>query len=347
MMIDIPRLFASEFDATDDDSAWRFGVTLWLKSFHQVPAASLPDDDAALAKLCGLGRDVKTWRKRRPAAMRGWIRCDDGLLYHPVVAEVALEAWLVKLTKRLSSGAGNAARWGTEFDPEPIKGDIGRAARMLAAINPKSEALSKQQVALAMKRVERETQPEVPSEVPTGSPDVPSGSQGKGSEGKVEIEADASLSPRASPKAKTPIEGGFPGQPEITEAAEMIAAAGVVLDAADHAKRFRGHALTNDRRVADWGAAWRSWVEIEIGKAPAAAAPPAPAEPYVWPGPADIWGLAVARMGPDWAAGYVGRCAWRDGALICPSPTLAKGIRTEIGRDLDGLGYRLLEGQAA
>jgi hypothetical protein len=52
-------------------------------------------------------------------------------------------------------------------------------------------------------------------------------------------------------------------------------------------------------------------------------------------------------MGPDWAAGYVGRCAWRDGALVCPSPTIAKGIRGEIGRDLDGLGYRLLEGQAA
>jgi len=157
----------------------------------------------------------------------------------------------------------------------------------------------------------------------------------------------SSLSQRASPKAKSPIAEGFPGQPEVAEAAEMVAEAGVVLDAADHAKRFRGHALTNDRRVADWGAAWRSWVEIEIGKAPAAAAPPAPAEPYVWPGPADIWGLAVSRMGPDWAAGYVGRCAWRDGALVCPSPTIAKGIRGEIGRDLDGLGYRLLEGQAA
>lgn len=162
---------------------------------------------------------------------------------------------------------------------------------------------------------------------------------------------DPSLSPgkpeRASRKAKTPIAEGFPGQPEIAEAVEVIAAAGVVLDATDHAKRFRGHALTNDRRVADWGAAWRSWIEIEIGKAPAAAAPPPPVEPFTWPGPAEVWGLAVSRMGPDWAAGYVGRCAWRDGALICPSPTLAKGIRTEIGRDLDGLGYRLLEGQAA
>jgi hypothetical protein len=69
MMIDIPRLFASEFDATATDSEWRCGVTLWLRSFHQVPAASLPDDDVQLARLCGLGRDVRSWRKSRDGAL--------------------------------------------------------------------------------------------------------------------------------------------------------------------------------------------------------------------------------------------------------------------------------------
>lgn len=39
MPIDIARLFGSEFHARSDDAAWRAGVTLWLKSFHQVPAA--------------------------------------------------------------------------------------------------------------------------------------------------------------------------------------------------------------------------------------------------------------------------------------------------------------------
>lgn len=196
MMIDIPRLFASEFDAVANDAEWRFGVTLWLKSFHQVPAASMPDDDAQLARICGLGRDVKTWRKCRPIALRGWIKADDGLLYHPVVAEIALEAWLDKLTQRLSSGAGNASRWGVVFDPEPIKAEIAAAALALASLNPKSRALAKQQAAIALRQSRRET----PSEIPTGSdehPDgmqkpIPSGSQGKGREGIEDTEPDGS-----------------------------------------------------------------------------------------------------------------------------------------------------------
>jgi len=94
MPIDIARLFDSEFHAQSSDAEWRAGVTLWLKSYHQVPASSIPDDDVACARLAELGRDVKAWRKVKAAALRGWIKCDDGRLYHPVVAEKALEGWI-------------------------------------------------------------------------------------------------------------------------------------------------------------------------------------------------------------------------------------------------------------
>jgi hypothetical protein len=63
MMIDIDRLFGSEFHARVSDAAWRAGMTLWLKSFHQTPAGSLPNDEVALTRLAELGRDTKTWRK--------------------------------------------------------------------------------------------------------------------------------------------------------------------------------------------------------------------------------------------------------------------------------------------
>jgi uncharacterized protein YdaU (DUF1376 family) len=93
MPIDIVRLFNSEFHALADDAEWRAGMTLWLKSYHQVPAASLPDDDIALCRLAELGRDLKTWRKVKERALHGWVKCDDGRLYHKVVAEKANEAW--------------------------------------------------------------------------------------------------------------------------------------------------------------------------------------------------------------------------------------------------------------
>ena len=97
MPLDIVRLFGSEFHARASDAEWRAGLTLWLKSYHQVPAGSLPDDDIALARLAEFGRDLRAWRKVKAGAMRGWRLCSDGRLYHPVVAEKVNEAWAGRL----------------------------------------------------------------------------------------------------------------------------------------------------------------------------------------------------------------------------------------------------------
>lgn len=146
MMIDIGRLRGSSFDASPCDASWRAGLNLWFSAWHQVPAASLSDDDLELVKAAGLGRDLRTWKKIRAGALHGWVKCSDGRLYHPVAAEMALECWLTKLAQRLSSGAGNAKRWGTAFDEDLVKAEIASAAEMLRRLNPKSEALRKKHV---------------------------------------------------------------------------------------------------------------------------------------------------------------------------------------------------------
>jgi hypothetical protein len=108
------RLFSSRFHARATDSEWRAGFTLWLKSWDQVPAGSLPDDDIDLCRLAELGRDMKTWRKVKATALYGWIKCSDGLLYHPTVAQGVNEA-LQKKRKQSDRGAkGAAARWGEQ-----------------------------------------------------------------------------------------------------------------------------------------------------------------------------------------------------------------------------------------
>jgi hypothetical protein len=94
------RLFGSSFHARTTDSEWRAGVTLWLKAWEQVPAGSLPDDDIELCRLAELARDMKTWKKLRAGAMRGWMVCSDGRLYHPVVAEVVNTALAAKEAQR-------------------------------------------------------------------------------------------------------------------------------------------------------------------------------------------------------------------------------------------------------
>lgn len=93
MPIEVVRLFNSEFHARATDAEWRAAVTLWLKSWHQMPAGSLPDDDIALCRLAELGRDHKAWKRLKRMALYGWSRCTDGRLYHATVAEKVNEAW--------------------------------------------------------------------------------------------------------------------------------------------------------------------------------------------------------------------------------------------------------------
>lgn len=99
MELDVRRLRDSKFAATPNGDAFRAGIMLWCAAWHQIPAASLPDDDVELANLSGYGRmpiSVKEWKKVRAEALHGFVKCSDGRLYHPVIAEKAIAAFASK-----------------------------------------------------------------------------------------------------------------------------------------------------------------------------------------------------------------------------------------------------------
>ncbi|GAB3479422.1 DUF1376 domain-containing protein [Azotobacter salinestris] len=101
MPLDVARLRDSglAIEATGDE--FRAAILLWCASWGQVPAGSLPNSDTALATYAGYGRgDLKGWRKVRAGALRGFVECSDGRLYHPVVAEKALDAWAERVEYR-------------------------------------------------------------------------------------------------------------------------------------------------------------------------------------------------------------------------------------------------------
>ncbi len=114
------RLFGSEFHALANGDEWRAGVTLWLKSYDQVPAGSLPAGDAQLARLAEL--PAAAWALVRERALHGWIRCSDGRLYHRVIAELVLSAWAEKRTASDNGKKGAAKLW-----EHKQKTDHGRA----------------------------------------------------------------------------------------------------------------------------------------------------------------------------------------------------------------------------
>lgn len=104
------RLRDSEFSAQVSDAAFRAGVLLWCAAWHQVPAASLPKDDRTLCHLAGLGRDLKGWNKIKDEALRGFVECSDGRIYHKVIAETANEAWERKQAQRDRTARARNAR---------------------------------------------------------------------------------------------------------------------------------------------------------------------------------------------------------------------------------------------
>lgn len=105
MSLDVTRIFNSSFNsrASRNPLAWMIGHKLWYRSWQQVPAASLPDEDDELCYLAELGFDRVSWDSVREIALHGWIKCSDGRLYHPVVAEFARGAWGRKLQKRYNT----------------------------------------------------------------------------------------------------------------------------------------------------------------------------------------------------------------------------------------------------
>ncbi len=91
------RLRDSKMVSSVSAEEFRSAVLLWAAAWHQTPAGSLPDDDGELAQLAGYGFVLRAWKKVRKGALRGYVKCSDGRLYHPVAAELVMEAWDTKL----------------------------------------------------------------------------------------------------------------------------------------------------------------------------------------------------------------------------------------------------------
>lgn len=115
MPLDVSRLRDSDLAANETPEACWAAVLLWAASWHQIPAASIPNDDRWIAKQAGYaqrGKIAKEWSDIRSGALRNWVECSDGRLYHPVVAEKALIAWaskqrrMAKFVRRLEMESG-------------------------------------------------------------------------------------------------------------------------------------------------------------------------------------------------------------------------------------------------
>lgn len=116
MPLDVMRLANSETWAKANGWEAKAAVNLWCRAWHQVPAGSLPNDDAILALWAG----VPDFQAVKEVAMRRFILCRDGRFYHRTICEKALESWERK----------SAASDSRETDRQRKKGQRTRKAQL-------------------------------------------------------------------------------------------------------------------------------------------------------------------------------------------------------------------------
>lgn len=335
MPLHVARLRDSDLAAEESPEACWYAVLLWAASWHQLPAASLPDNDAVLTKLIGLGRDVKTFRKHKAASLRGFVKCSDGRLYHPMVAEQALTAWRSKLQQR----------WRTEC------ARIKKANQRNGTDEPMptfEEFLSS------------ECPPSSPDYVPGDKGECPQGQRlqetGTGT-GIEEEDADASLSPEGD-EAKYPeaFEACWQAYPHVRGRSSKKKTYGYWRRVSVGRRDLLPSAIARYAREGrephdECGApAMERWLRDEryldwLTAGPAKDPPPG----LDWKGPPDLLSDLRRLMGDGHADEALRRSCWDEArrAIVTSSPTIASMIRRDAESALRKHHTQIIEEKAA
>ena len=97
-MLNVEKLMASELVALSSHEVVGAALFLWCRAWKQKPTASLPDDDRVNAAFARL--PVARFKKLKAEIMRGFVKCDDGRLYHRTLAVEAVAAYARKTAFR-------------------------------------------------------------------------------------------------------------------------------------------------------------------------------------------------------------------------------------------------------
>lgn len=307
MPLDVQRLRDSDLALTSTGDEFKAAVLLWCASWSQVPAASLPDDDRLLA---GLARfDARMWKRVRPAALRGWVKCSDGRLYHPVVAEKAREAWKDR-------GEYRAKR---EKDRERLAAWRESQKRAGEASGNWIETRFETRL---------ETQPE---EKGTGSEGIiePPNPPGGGGEPSLLREAMAVFPPAGLANVSL-----AKLDPLWAEHAALAGEARLLAAVRAFAVSLAMAAGGKPRRMDRWLADMAYEQHLDHGTATG-----------TWPGPPEVEAAVSAALGPAKASVFLARCRWRDvpeRAIVTEHAYVAETLRTEAGNALAPLALSIL-----
>jgi hypothetical protein len=213
----------------------------------------MKDDDRLLAKAAGVS--AADWRDLRTFVLRGWRKASDGRLYHPVVSEKALEAWIGRLSHQRRSALANAARHGGEAEVTAFEDRIRDGLRRLRVLNPKAAADIEKGLKFLQGGSGSPTRSQKPSLL-TEKPSQGTGT-GRGTADEEEPLVRGSMPDAASATGDNPPEGEAAGSGKSTGPAPA---------SAPPPKKVNPKAGTS-RISEDWLAddALREWAKVELG----------------------------------------------------------------------------------
>lgn len=121
-MLDAEALLASELVALATPEEIAAALMLWCRAWQQVPHGSLPNDERVLAAFS----KAKNWKKVRDMALRGFVLCSDGRLYHKTLCIKVMDAWGQRLAyqSKRKKDADRLAEW---RDKKRTKNETGNA----------------------------------------------------------------------------------------------------------------------------------------------------------------------------------------------------------------------------
>ena len=120
-MLNTDRLLASELWALATGDEFKAAMALWCRAWKQSPAGSLPDDPKVLQAFSGAG---SKWKNVQEVALRGFIKCSDGRLYHRFLCEDVLRAAVKKAERRDRTKAATEARQKQRNDERDGQRDV-------------------------------------------------------------------------------------------------------------------------------------------------------------------------------------------------------------------------------
>ena len=144
-MLNVERLLSSEFLALASPAEFRAGVLLWCRAWKQIPGGSLPNDERVLASFSGAGED---WPNVRDMALRGFVECSDGRLYHRVLCDDVKRAAQKKADFRARTAKASAARWAkpeTNQQDEPDDNGVRNGDRNRSITTPQGQKQGQRQ----------------------------------------------------------------------------------------------------------------------------------------------------------------------------------------------------------